>query len=368
MQQLLWLITILITTLKSASAAQHYQTFKSSVSYKDRYLTDTNYLSCKEPLVKSSKLTSTSHQESREAENAFLWSNSAWTSEHSDFDQALIVNLGSEKNVTGIATQGRSHSNEFVLEYRIQFGTNGKDWVDYKEVDGLSKIFRGNSDGDFVVRNDFEHPVIAQWLRINPTKWADRISLRIELYGCSYKPDVIHFNGAAILRRNLTLSPITSLREYVQFRFKTSKENGILLYSRGNQGDYLAVQLVENRLLLNVNLGGKLETSMALGSLLDDNTFHEVIISREKRDIVMSVDRVRIRDKISGDYLKLNLDRVFYIGGVPKVEEGLVVYENFSGCIENMFINFSKVNAAFNDPFAHKDNFNSYGKCTIILL
>jgi hypothetical protein len=33
---------------------------------------------------------------------------------------------------------------------------------------------------------------------------------------------------------------------------------------------------VENRLLLNVNLGGREETSIALGSLLDDNVFHEV--------------------------------------------------------------------------------------------
>ena len=57
----------------------------------------------------------------------------------------------------------------------------------------------------------------------------------------------------------------------------------MILYSRGSQGDYIALQLVENRLLLNINLGhvpGKspmdLETSMALGSLLDDNIFHEV--------------------------------------------------------------------------------------------
>lgn len=57
------------------------------------------------------------------------------------------------------------------------------------------------------------------------------------------------------------------------------------MYSRGSQGDYIALQLVENRLLLNLNLGnipGKsaemLETSMALGSLLDDNVFHEVNI------------------------------------------------------------------------------------------
>ena len=62
---------------------------------------------------------------------------------------------------------------------------------------------------------------------------------------------------------------------------------------------------------------------MALGSLLDDNIFHEIMISRERRDVVLSVDRVRIRDRIKGDFHKLNLDRDLYIGGVPHVEDGM---------------------------------------------
>ena len=62
--------------------------------------------------------------------------------------------------------------------------------------------------------------------------------------------------------------------------------------------EFFKLQLVENRLLLNINLGGRSETSMALGSLLDDNTFHEVFISRERRDVILSVDRVRIRDRV----------------------------------------------------------------------
>ena len=32
-----------------------------------------------------------------------------FSAENSDFDQALIVDLGTVKNVTGIATQGRAH-------------------------------------------------------------------------------------------------------------------------------------------------------------------------------------------------------------------------------------------------------------------
>lgn len=47
-------------------------------------------------------------------------------------------------------------------------------------------MFKGNFDGDSIHYNTFEVPIIAQWVRINPTRWHDRISMRAELYGCEY--------------------------------------------------------------------------------------------------------------------------------------------------------------------------------------
>ena len=48
------------------------------------------------------------------------------------------------------------------------------------------QMFKGNVDGDTIRHNKFEVPIIAQWVKINPTRWRDRISLRVELYGCEY--------------------------------------------------------------------------------------------------------------------------------------------------------------------------------------
>lgn len=43
-------------------------------------------------------------------------------------------------------------------------------------------------------------------------------------------------------------------------------------------------------------------------------------------------------------YLKLLLLLVkFYVGGVPNFQEGMVVSQNFSGCIENLFLNTTNV-------------------------
>ena len=242
------LLLLSVLTLSPVNS-QYSQTYRNSETYNERFALDSPYYLCRDPLMRRSKVTGTSEARQRGANYAILWGGSAWTAENSDFAQALAIDMGAIKNITGIATQGRAHSNEYVLEYRIQYGTNGKDWIDYKEVDGLPKLFRGNTDGDYVVRNDFDQPIIAQWLRVNPTRWQDRISLRVEIYGCDYIPDVLHFNGTALIRRDLSRHPVASLRDIFRFRFKTNKENGIILYSRGSQGDYIALQLVENRLL-----------------------------------------------------------------------------------------------------------------------
>lgn len=69
----------------------------------------------------------------------------AWSAQESDFDQNLIIDLGQVMNVTRIWTQGRPHSKEFVMEYRISYGTNGLDYADYKE-----------SGGDIMVRTKWK--------------------------------------------------------------------------------------------------------------------------------------------------------------------------------------------------------------------
>ena len=134
------------------------------------------------------------------------------------------------------------------MEFRIQYGSNGKDWIDYKEVDGSPKLFigmyifyiifiekniyfyikyiililynyfqLGNENGDYVIRNTFNQPIIAKWIRINPTRWQDRISMRMELYGCNYISDELHFDGNSIVTMKKR-EPVASLRDIIRLR------------------------------------------------------------------------------------------------------------------------------------------------------
>ena len=50
----------------------------------------------------------------------------------------------------------------------------------------------------------------------------------------------------------------------------------------------------------------------------------------------------------------MDLNRDFYIGGVPNIQEGLLVTQNFSGCVENMYFNHTNIIEAVKSP-VHRD-------------
>ena len=121
--------------------------------------------------------------------------------------------------------------------------------------------------------------------------------------------DVLSFNGSSLLRYDLLREPIETDRHFIRFRFKTNNADGVLMYSRGTQGDYIALQLKDNRMILNIDLGSGIMTSLSVGSLLDDNMWHDVLISRNRKNISFSVDRVLIKGRIKGEFHRLDLNR-----------------------------------------------------------
>ncbi|XP_022919939.1 neurexin-4 isoform X2 [Onthophagus taurus] len=298
-----------------------------------------NYWECNYELMHKAQLSATSSLPHRGPKNAILYGDSAWTPRDSTYNQFLTLDIGERVKIYALATQGRSNSREFVTEYIVQYCDDGESWRSFSDPQGQPEMFKGNSDGDTIKRNEFEVPIIAQWIRINPTRWRDRISMRVELYGCDYASETLHFNGTSLLKKDLLRDPISAYRETIKFRFKTSYANGVVLYSKGTQQDYVALQLKDNRMLLNIDLGSGTVTSLSVGSLLDNNIWHDVVISRNRRNILFSVDRVVVEGKIEGEYTKLDLNRALYIGGVPYTQEGIVVVQNFTGCLENFYLN-----------------------------
>lgn len=144
---------------------------------------------------------------------------------------------------------------------------------------------------------------------------------------------------------NLDLRPIdSSLDDVFRFRFRTNEANGNILYGTGIQGDLMALQLIDNKLLLTIDLGGNQLHSISAGSLLDDNLWHDVFISRRGKDLIFSVDRVIVKSSLKSDFFRLDLNHDLYIGGLPGYLTNFInTRKNFTGCIENLSFNSTNI-------------------------
>ncbi|XP_008068804.1 lactadherin [Carlito syrichta] len=111
----------------------------------------------------------------------------AWTARTNSASEWLQVDLGSQREVTGVITQGARDFGhiQYVASYKVAYSNDGRQWTEYKEPrTGKSKIFRGNSDNNSYKKNVFETPIQARYVRILPVAWHNRITLRLELLGC----------------------------------------------------------------------------------------------------------------------------------------------------------------------------------------
>lgn len=144
---------------------------------------------------------------------------------------------------------------------------------------------------------------------------------------------------------NLIYRPIeSSFDDVFRFRFRTNEANGNILYASGIQRDLFALQLVNNKLIYTVDLGGDNVDSVSAGSLLDDNLWHDVFISRRGKELTFSVDRVVVKRTLRTDFNRLNLNFDLYIGGLPGYLTDFVnTRKNFTGCIENLSFNTTNI-------------------------
>ncbi|KAB0398370.1 hypothetical protein E2I00_019124 [Balaenoptera physalus] len=101
--------------------------------------------------------------------------------------EELAIDLGSQKRVTGIITQGARDFGhiQYVAAYKVAYGDDGVNWTEYRDQGAVeSKIFPGNMDNNSHKKNMFEVPFLARFVRILPVAWHNRITLRVELLGC----------------------------------------------------------------------------------------------------------------------------------------------------------------------------------------
>ncbi|KAM3916615.1 contactin-associated protein-like 5 [Leptodactylus fuscus] len=311
--------------------------------------TAANY-NCDDPLV--SPLPQTAFDSSSEMllSNAKLNSRDGvggWSPLQSNAKQWLQIDLGERFDITGAATQGRHGSSDWVTRFSVMFSDTGRNWKPYHH-DNTIWVFPGNTNADGIVNHKFQHSIKARFLRFVPLEWNPngRIGMRIEVYGCSYKSDVADFDGRSSLLYRFNQKLMTTFKDVISLKFKSMQSEGVLFHGEGQRGDYITLELQKGKLALYINLGdaklrfGNTHTVVTLGSLLDDQQWHSVLIDRFNKQVNFTVDKYTQHFRTKGESDDLDIDYEFSFGGIPVPgKPGTFLKRNFHGCIENLYYN-----------------------------
>ncbi|XP_029459292.1 coagulation factor V [Rhinatrema bivittatum] len=112
----------------------------------------------------------------------------AWSTEMNKTELPWIqVDLQRPVVITGIQTQGARQvfSQLYVTDFVVTYSLDKRKWIAFKgNSTNVQKIFDGNSDASSIRENTFDPPIIARYIRVYPTKYRSRPTLRMELLGC----------------------------------------------------------------------------------------------------------------------------------------------------------------------------------------
>ncbi|KAM5128066.1 coagulation factor VIII isoform 6-T9 [Callospermophilus lateralis] len=98
-----------------------------------------------------------------------------------------MVDLLAPMIIHGIKTQGarQKFSSLYISQFIIMYSLDGKKWMTYRgNSTGTLMVFFGNVDSSGIKHNIFNPPIIARYIRLHPTHYSIRSTLRMELMGC----------------------------------------------------------------------------------------------------------------------------------------------------------------------------------------
>ncbi|XP_011845495.1 PREDICTED: contactin-associated protein-like 4 isoform X2 [Mandrillus leucophaeus] len=238
-----------------------------------------------------------------------------WSPLVSNKYQWLQIDLGERMEVTAVATQGGYGSSNWVTSYLLMFSDSGWNWKQHRQEDSIWG-FSGNANADSVVYYRLQPSIKARFLRFLPLEWnpKGRIGMRIEVFGCAYRSEVVDLDGKSSLLYRFDQKSLSPIKDIISLKFKTMESDGILLHREGPNGDHITLQLRRGRLFLLINSGeAKLPTTstlvnLTLGSLLDDQHWHSVLIQRLGKQVNFTVDEHRHHFHAQGEFNFVNLD------------------------------------------------------------
>lgn len=131
--------------------------------------------------------------------------------------------------------------------------------------------------------------------------------------------------------------------------FKTSHENGILLFAKGEQPkkNYVAMSLSGGNFYFEMALGDGFVNVTIDDLFLTDNQWHNVTVKHHKKAVHVYLDNRKEVLTLNGSLKHLHVDPEVYIGGVPlafyeqarRLRIPFDISQKFVGCLRSVYFN-----------------------------
>lgn len=169
--------------------------------------------------------------------------------------------------------------------------------------------------------------------------------------------DCVCPRGNHFIRVDLSKRKLNRDTDDIQFEFKTTKADSLLLYAMGKHRDFLLLKLVNGQISFSVDLGtGKGALTVPSAALNDDN-WHKVEVDRNDRRVQILIDNGRYSGffQTPGIFTKLDLrppDAIMFVAG-RQLNYANGHGPNFIGCLKNFIIDNRKsiAEALKGDPY-----------------
>ncbi|XP_069394636.1 neurexin-1a isoform X15 [Paralichthys olivaceus] len=142
---------------------------------------------------------------------------------------------------------------------------------------------------------------------------------------------------------------LTTLQAYYSmhlfFQFKTTSSDGLILFNSGDGNDFIVVELVKGYLHYVSDLGNGAQLIKGNSNKpLNDNNWHNVIISRDTNNLHTVKIDTKITTQTTTGAKNLDLKGNLYVGGVAKemfkeLPKLVHAKEGFQGCLASVDLN-----------------------------
>ncbi|CAL8257607.1 unnamed protein product [Lota lota] len=155
--------------------------------------------------------------------------------------------------------------------------------------------------------------------------------------------DPVTFKSRASYVKLFTLQAYYAM--YLFFQFKTTSSDGLILYNSGDGNDFIVVELVKGYLHYVSDLGNGAHLIKGNSNKpLNDNHWHNVIISRDTNNLHTVKIDTKITTQTTSGARNLDLKGDLYIGGVAKemfkeLPKLVHAKEGFQGCLASVDLN-----------------------------